>query len=71
MYENERAKAFSDVAIYAENTEVRANRIDARVIDKQKKRVLAVEMSCPWMDNRTANDKEKTTKYTAQSAMGA
>ena len=20
-------------------------------------------MSCPWMDNRTAKDKEKTTKY--------
>ena len=38
MYENERAKAFWDVAVYAENTEVRANRIDAsRVIDKQRK----------------------------------
>ena len=65
MYENERAKAFWDVAVYAKNTEVRANRIAARVIDKQRKRVLAVEMSCPWMDNRTAKDKEKTTKYAA------
>ena len=65
MYENERAKPFWDVAVYAENTEVRANRIDARVIDKQRKRVLAVEMSYPWMDNRTAKDKEKTTKYAA------
>ena len=65
MYENERANAFWDVAVYAENTEVRANRIDARVIDKQKKRVLAVEMSCPWVDNRTVKDKEKTTKYAA------
>ena len=65
MYENERAKAFWDVAVYAKNTEVRANRIDARVIDKQRKRVLAVEMSCPWIDNRTGKDKEKTTKYAA------
>ena len=65
MYENERAKTFWDVAVYAENTEVRANRIDARTIDKQRKRVLAVEMSCPLMDNRTAKDKEKTTKYAA------
>jgi len=58
MYENERAKAFWDVAVYAENTEVRANRIDARVIDKRRKRVLAVEMSCPWMNNRTAKEKD-------------
>jgi len=32
LYENERTKAFWDVAVYAEDTEVRANRIDARVI---------------------------------------
>ena len=27
--------------------------------------MLAVEMSCPWIDNRMAKDKEKTTKYAA------
>ena len=27
--------------------------------------MLAVEMSCPWVDNRVAKDKEKTTKYAA------
>ena len=43
MYDNDGAKAFWDVAVFAENTEVRANRIDARVIDKQKKIVLAVD----------------------------
>ena len=59
MYDNEPAKAFWDVAVYAENTEVRANRIDARVIDKQRKRVLAVEMSCPWMDNRAVKTKRR------------
>ena len=47
MYESERAKAFWDVAVYAENTEVRANRIDARVTDKQKKRVLALRDELP------------------------
>ena len=26
----------------------RANRIDARIVDKEQKRVLAIEMSCPW-----------------------
>ena len=59
MYENEQAKAFWDVAVYAENTELRTNRIDARVIDKQRKRVLAVEMSCPWMDNRPRKTKRR------------
>ena len=37
MYKNERAKAFWDVAVYAENTEVRANRIDARVMTNRGK----------------------------------
>ena len=38
--------------VYAENTKVRDNRIDARVIDKKKKEVLQGEMSCPWVTNR-------------------
>ena len=46
-YNNDRASAFWDVPLYAEKTEVRANRIDARVVDKQKKKVLLLEMSCP------------------------
>ena len=45
-YKNDRASAFWDVPVYAEKTEVRANRIDARVMDKPKKEVL-LEMSCP------------------------
>ena len=48
-YKNDRASAFWDVPVYAEKTEVRANRIDARVVDKQKKKVLLLEMSCPSM----------------------
>ena len=48
-YKNDRASAFWDVPVYAEKREVRANRIDARVVDKQKKKVLLLEMSCLWM----------------------
>ena len=44
-YKNDRASAFRDVPVNAEKTEVRANRVDARVVDK--KRVLLSEMSCP------------------------
>ena len=63
MYENERAKAFWDVSVYAESVMVKANRIDARIVEKERKRVAVIEMSCPWMDNRAIKDAEKTAKY--------
>lgn len=63
VYENERATAFWDIPLYAENTEVRANRIDARIIDKIEKKVIVIEMSCPWIENRQLKDEEKTQKY--------
>ena len=62
-YKNDRASAFWDVPVYAEKTEVRANRIDARVVDKQRKKVLLLEVSCPWMANRKQKEEEKTSKY--------
>ena len=62
MYESEKAKAFWDVPVYPERVMVKANRIDAR-IEKERKRVAVIEMSCPWMDNRAIKDAEKTAKY--------
>ena len=44
-------------------TQVKANRIDATVIDKTRKQVRVIEMSCPWLENRESKDSEKTTKY--------
>ena len=49
MYENERAIADWDIALYADNTHVKANRIDATIVDKKKKKVSVIEMSCPWV----------------------
>ena len=63
MYENARAKAFWDVPVYAESVMVKANRIDAKIVEKERKRVAVIEMSCPWMDNRAIKDAEKTAKY--------
>ena len=63
-YENGSVQASWDVLAYADNTEVRANRIiDARIIDKEQKRVLAIEMSCPWLDNREGKEMRKTQRY--------
>jgi len=37
--------------------------VDARFVDHEKKKVLAVEMSCPWTENREKKQEEKTIKY--------
>ena len=50
LYENRSAQALWDLSIYADSIaliEVRVKRIDARIVDKEQKRVLAIEMSCP------------------------
>ena len=62
VYENKELKALWDVPLFAKQVEVRANRIDAQVIDKVKKEVL-IEMSCPWMENRQMKTEEKMSKY--------
>ena len=63
MYENESAKAYWDVPVYAESAMVKSSRIDARAVEKERKRVAVIKMSCPWMDNRAIKDAEKTAKY--------
>ena len=61
-YENGSVQASWDVPVYADSAEVRATKIiDARIIDKEQKR--AIEMSCPWLDNREEKEIKKTQKY--------
>ena len=52
LYESTQVQAFWDSPVYAEHTTVRANRVDGCIIDHKEKKVLLVEMSCPWIDNR-------------------
>ena len=63
LYESEKVKAYWDVPLYAESIEVRSSRIDARLVYKKEKRVILLEMSCPWISNREMKDKEKKLKY--------
>ena len=64
LYENEGVQALWNVPVYADSIDVRANRIDSRIVDKEQKRALAItEMSCPWLDNCEVRDMEKTQKY--------
>ena len=37
--------------------------MDAKFIDHEKRKVLAVEMSCPWTENREKKQEERTIKY--------
>ncbi|CAH3031666.1 unnamed protein product [Pocillopora meandrina] len=62
-YHNTKASAFWDVPVFAGNTEVRANRIDVRIVEKETETVKIIEMSCPWIENRKQKNQEKTTKY--------
>ena len=49
--------------IYAEHHEVRANRIDARIVSHKDKNVTMLEMNCPWIENRDEKNQEKLMKY--------
>ena len=49
--------------MFAEHEYLPQNRLDARFMDHKEKKVIAVEMRCPWIDNGTQKDEEKTRKY--------
>ena len=63
VYETAEVQAYWDVPVYGEYQELRANRIDARIVNNRDKQVIALEMSCPWVSNRDKKTSEKTMKY--------
>ena len=65
-YENVKGEGFLDVPVFRKSIELKANRIDAPIINHEEKKVITVtlEMSCPWTENRERKDQEKTAKYT-------
>ena len=63
VYETAEVQAYWDVQIYGEFQELKANRVDARIVNNQHKQVIALEMGCPWVSNRDKKTSEKTMKY--------
>ena len=63
VYETAEVQAYWDVPVYGEYQELRANRVDARIVNNRDKQVIALEMSCPWVSNRGKKTSEKTMKY--------
>ena len=62
-YESRKAQAFWDILLFAKNTHVQQNSVDARFINHKGKAVHVVAMSCLWIDNRSRKEVEKTLKY--------
>ena len=63
VYEGAHAQAYWVVPVYGEYQDFRANRIDARIVNHQEKKVIAMEMSFPWVSNCQKKTSEKTMKY--------
>ena len=63
VYENNKVEAYWDVPVHAQSTVVKSNRVDVHIVDKAKKEVLLIEMTCPWIGNGGIEETEKTTKY--------
>ena len=51
-----------------DQTEVRANRVDVRFVDRGSKMVMLLEMSFPWVENRIQKEEEKMIKKYASVA---
>ena len=62
---NDQEQAVWDVPVYADHVlrTVRANRVDARIVDSTATSVTLLEMSCPWLNNKETKSCEKTEKY--------
>lgn len=56
-------QVYWDVPVYGEHQELRAKRVDPRIVNNRDKQVIALEMSCPWVSNRDKRTSEKTMKY--------
>ena len=56
--------------VYAQNTEVRVNTMNVRIINNEDKKVTLLEMSCPWMENREAKESEKIMRLAPLNFVG-
>jgi len=62
-YESDDVQVYWDEPMFAEHQEMRSNWEDARIVNHKSRQVTALEMSCPWSNNRENNSEEKTFKY--------
>ena len=70
VYESDDVQPYWDVPVFADHEEVRCNRVDARIVNHKTKRIVTLEMSCPWISNREKKNEEKTVKYPPPPTLG-
>ena len=65
VYEGGHAQAYRNVPVYGEYQDLRANRVDVRIVNHEEKKVIAMEMNSnfPWVSNRQEKASEQTMKY--------
>jgi len=63
LHESEEVHAYCNVPVYAQYQEVRANRVDAHIINHKTNHIITLEMSSPRIANRETKSDEKTLKY--------
>ncbi|PFX30127.1 Deleted in malignant brain tumors 1 protein [Stylophora pistillata] len=63
VYEATEVQAYWDAPVYGEYQELRANRVDASIVNKRDKQVIPLKMICPWVSYRDKKTSEKTMKY--------
>ena len=49
--------------MYAESTVVKSNRVEVRLVDKEKREVLLMEMTCPWIGTYAPLRREMKDRY--------
>ena len=59
VYKPQQVEAWWNVPVYADHQEVRANLVDARIVNHASEKVMTIEMSCPWISNREKKSEEK------------
>ena len=52
-----------NIPVHADHTCVKANGVDPRFLEQRGKKVWAVEMSCPRVEDSGKKVEEKTAKY--------
>jgi len=63
VYESDDVQAYRDVLVFADHEEVSCNRVNIWIVNHKTKRVITLETSCPWVNNREKTYEEKNVKY--------
>ena len=68
VYKSEQVEAWWDVPVYADHQEVRANQVDARVVNHVSKKVMTIEKYGPCLLYTSPSPRDLSTSRMPSSA---